>query len=364
MPLRNIQLPLEKFAKLINHDKKIASLRTHHREKTYIKSSMNGTAHFDTGSFAIFVIYQPFEIPWYVRNALEALNRQQTNVIAVLNFDASPLVLVELKKHCNTILIRSNQGFDIGGYRDATLYLQQANRNIENVIYMNDSIYYFQNGLDQLFERLLTSASPVVTAFENTRENDYHYQSFLFRVNGQIFRDERFKSFWQSYLPVSSRLYAIDEGEKGITRVLQEISSEADVIFTASGLTEAIKSRSNTLILEYSNPAQQVVNNLPTGLRFSAWGSPIFYLSKLETAVRSYSQVHSGGFLYRIFLDSPILKRDLYYREFYSGKELDELLGGINTEGHLSCIQSDLRRKGSRSDLSRWGKAKFDIGVI
>jgi hypothetical protein len=260
--------------------------------------------------------------------------------------------------------MRSNQGFDIGGYRDATIHLDWTAHDIKSVIYMNDSVYYFQNGLDTLFAKLSNSSNPVVSAFENTRENDYHYQSFLFRVNGDVFRSQKFRSFWESYLPVSSRLYAIDEGEKGITRVLQEIHGQAEIIFTTTNLINALEAQTNKLILEYNNPAEELVNSLPSGLRFPAWGSPRPYLSRLERAVRTYSQVHSGGFLFRKFLDCPIIKRDLYYREFYTIEDLEYFFNNPRDETHFNNIKSDLLRKGKRADLSYLRKIKFDLGII
>jgi hypothetical protein len=121
--LTNIRLPLKKFVKCVDHDRKVASARLlRRREGTFIKNVVPGDLQFDSQSFAIFVIYQPADIPWYVRNALDSLSRQKINVIAVLNYEASPVILDDLKQNCHTILMRSNQGFDIGGYRDATIH--------------------------------------------------------------------------------------------------------------------------------------------------------------------------------------------------------------------------------------------------
>lgn len=153
-------------------------------------------------------------------------------------------------------------------------------------------------------------------------------------------------------------------GEKGITRVLQEIHGQAEIIFTTTNLINALEAQTNKLILEYNNPAEELVNSLPSGLRFPAWGSPLPYLSMLERAVRTYSQVHSGGFLFRKFLDSPIIKRDLYYREFYTFEDLEFFFSNPSDEANFNSIKTDLLRKGKRADLSYLRKIKFDLGII
>ncbi len=44
-----------------------------------------GSLTFPSGRFAVFVLWQPHTIPWYVLNMLEGLKRHQVNTIIVSN---------------------------------------------------------------------------------------------------------------------------------------------------------------------------------------------------------------------------------------------------------------------------------------
>lgn len=121
-------LLLMRTVKFFYHDCKVfnAKFNRKFRNKATILEVHDGDLVFPDGAYAIFLIFQPNDFPWYVRNALCALKENGINVLAVVNHRLSQERLCELKAHSSRILIRDNSGFDIGGYRDATLFLHKA----------------------------------------------------------------------------------------------------------------------------------------------------------------------------------------------------------------------------------------------
>src|SRR5262245_25624749 len=68
-----------------------------------IRQVHTGSSNFQTGRYAIYVLWQPGgTIPWYVRNLLEELREQQVNVIAVVNHPLSLEQQAALQNLCTT----------------------------------------------------------------------------------------------------------------------------------------------------------------------------------------------------------------------------------------------------------------------
>jgi hypothetical protein len=180
--LRLLRSLRKRVAQLRYHDVEVFRARFSRRfgkEEPY--QLHQGTRHHAGGVYAIFLIWQPDETPWYVDNALAAFDEGQANVILVVNHELSAERLLDLKSRCSRIIIRNNAGLDFGGYRDATLHLLE-NENPVRLLYLNDSVYFFKKGLTQLFQELAGSEADVAGSFENW-QHSYHIQSFCFSVS-------------------------------------------------------------------------------------------------------------------------------------------------------------------------------------
>ena len=202
-----------KAAKLFCYYPRIAAARARRwsGRKSFVVEDLPGVRSFDNGRYAIFLLWQPKGLPWYVRNALEALAEAQVNVIAVVNHGLSDEMRAELVGSTRHILIRDNTGFDIGGYQDGTAFVRDK-FSVDRVIYLNDSVYFFRDGLAELFRRMAMSDADVCAPFE-IWEFRQHVQSFCFSMSRDVFEAPAIVEFWNNYLPVSSRLWAIHKGE-------------------------------------------------------------------------------------------------------------------------------------------------------
>ena len=176
-----------------------------------------------------------------------------------------------------------------------------------------------------------------------------------------MFLDEAFQAFWANYLPVNSRVWAIDEGEKGLSRVMGSIANSVDIFYTP----EQLSHRLGRLAL----PELQALRRyLPLSVRPSdeTWRDlpkPAL-LSELSRLVALRSQIHTGAFLYQRFMNCPLMKRDLYYRNEFSLDEIEKYLNEVRGDDHLDEVLFDQQRKGSGRDLSWWNQARFVQGLI
>ena len=120
-----------------------------------IREEHAGSCSFATGRHAVYVLWQPKTIPWYVLNMLEALKRHQVNTTVVSNEELSAEQLATLKPLCAEVLVRGNKGLDFGAYKDAILRLMKDKASISRLLILNDSVYVFRRGLDELHQRVV-----------------------------------------------------------------------------------------------------------------------------------------------------------------------------------------------------------------
>jgi hypothetical protein len=349
-----------RIARLLFHYPKIASaLRTRLRGKrSFITEQIPGELSFDNGRFAIFLIWQPKKIPWYVRNALDALAEAKINTILVVNHPLTADARQFLSKQSRQILIRDNTGFDIGGYQDATNFIRDT-YSIGRLLYINDSVYFFRNGLTEMLERMADSKADICTVFENWEIN-YHVQSFCFSLSRKVFDTQNFTNFWRKYLPVNSRLWAINHGEIELSRAIVPAVDSFEVIYTPNELRARLKDMAVPELLSLNR-------YLPIRIRLHDTDrrpQKVVVEDHLINQISSYSQVHTGGFLYRRFLGNPIIKRDLVYRVQYSIYDVENCLETCGHEDHLDDILSDMRRKGAGNQLPLIKKIQFMEGII
>jgi hypothetical protein len=342
-----------------------AHCRLLHRRRD-IREIVEGSVAFPTGKYAIYVLWQQGEIPWYVENMLRGLREQQVNCIVVANSELTPSQRDALRAKCAEILVRGNMGLDFGAYKDAVLYLSEKGHPIERVLFLNDSTFVFQKGLPILLSELLDDKYAVGAPFE-TWEFHHHFQSFCISISGAIFHNSLFQRFWRKYLPVSNRRWCIHAGEIAFSRVLRQITDSYRIIFSANDVARNIAGMPAEELSRYRD-------FLPIAVRHKAfndkWES-IFHRDvaseRIGVAVADViaegNQAHRGGFFFMQFNECPLLKRDLVHRLLFTLTEIDRNFMQIGEVEHKDEVLNDLRRRGVPQfhGLMRW---RYRLGLI
>lgn len=337
-------------------------LRWRLRRSPTILGIEDGDLHFPGGRFAVFLVHQPNRTPWYVENALRALAEARTNVLIVFNHPVDATRLAAFRRRSFRLMIRDNTGFDIGGYRDGYLALRDEEA-LERLLFLNDSVYFFETGLSAFIERLMSSQADLSAPYEN-RQFTYHIQSFCLSLSRDLVRHPDVRRFFEEYEPVSSRRWAIHRGEFGLSHALVGAARGLEILYPIERLGENGAEAPEAFL---ADPARF----LPISLRRRyAWlrSQPgLAAEPALATALRlasPYSQIHTAGFLFRSMLGAPLVKRDLVYREQFTAQEARDLLSVTGHEGHLEEIVADLTRKGEGSRLRGMDQGRYVAGMI
>lgn len=206
----------------------------------------------------IFIIYENMNIPKLTWDAINQIKKMGIKLFIVVNSKLSENEISKVREISDICMFRKNTGKDIGGYKDAFVFLKESGslKKINRLIFANDSVVYPTKFIEKLFTQLIKSTSNFV-GYSHSLETQYHIQSFLFSCDSQLVQNNTFVEFWQNYLPVDRRRYMIRRGEFGITNAVIK-----------SGLSiSSLNNISELINIEISlESMHEIVNSFPTAL--------------------------------------------------------------------------------------------------
>ena len=174
-----------------------------------IESSLRGEQQFSNGNYAVFAIRPSSRVPTYIYDTLAVLNQLQFNVVIVTN---SPLSICDSQRmvaHAHWIITRNGRGRDFGGFKDAILSLK-LHELADNLILLNDSVYYIRGMLLAAFKNLISQRG--FAAFTEVYEIHYHAQANCLFFTRDAIRHTSFYQFWKRYLPFQPEVTRFTKG--------------------------------------------------------------------------------------------------------------------------------------------------------
>jgi hypothetical protein len=412
MESRLIVYPIELFVRIWYH----LDFRVYF-ESLRIRTISKGRFEKKSDKYVLFVLYVKGKIPPFIETLISAVGRTRLNLVISTNARITAAQRQALLENCHLLIERADLGRDFGGYRDGIRYLLRTVEPIERLILLNDSLFYLENGLDT-FLAGLDGEHDVIGLTEDFHLY-YHVQSFALSFSGRVLKNKGFLSYWKRYRPISTRRWAIQKGERALTRQIlrsgfaphiihygaqltphlrslklgdlldavrllppthrQQLYDEFDDIHEAQ--TTALLSSINTLVKgarrlhlvtdrELSDTRDSSITQMLSVSDDTAaiqeeaehWIFDAF-LEKIISIISTRNQMHVGGFLFLKFLSMPALKRDIFYREIYPLHEVDEILSQFD-EPMKDHIMADLRQKGTAKLLTGLRQVLYRHGAI
>lgn len=347
--------------------------RTYFRSRR-VRTAIDGSATYDSGRYAIYAIKQPESLPWYVLEALQALNSQRINTYVVSNASLSTSQIDTLRRYASRIIVRDGSGRDFGSYKDAIAELI-TRTDLSRLMLFNDSVYVLPNRATLLFEQLFPNDNDdAIVATNENFETRWHLQSFALSFPARVVAHPAFCAFWRRYKPLTPRRYVIRRGEIALSRALLKTGAELRVIYSLPRLQEEIRRLGPIAFCDRRALPTQYRDLLPHSLvantNSQPLGGPFKFALTWELAaticeaIDRGPQLHYGGFLFAQFLQGALLKRDIVYRGWFTHNEVLSLLLQLGIDDDLHNFRLDLLRKGTRHSLSWIDKIKYDFGIV
>lgn len=336
-----------------------------------------------TGTFAVFHLFPRYKLPNSAIRALRTLEALGANLIVISNGAIPEADLPFIESVAHTIIVRRNIGRDFGGYRTGVLHVLDSYQP-DRVLVVNDSVFFIERGLEAFFAALCNE-SDYVGAAEN-HEFGYHVGSYALGFGPKVFKDPKFREFWQNYQLSELRPKVIRTGEIALNRtVIGAIGVSPTVVFSTRRLGEALSALPVTELVEtasqmpgafperealrklhhtaaqwFDNDREQSGSNQPSlpidaaaeladasheQVRKLVSGA---YRHQLERSLVDFvfrgSQIHWGALPLVKHLGCPIIKTDLVLRGIYGVGELSAFAGSMTADEYDEFFGMATRR--------------------
>lgn len=131
----------------------------------------------------------------------------------------TPAAMASLQPLCAGIIIRANQGYDFGAWREGIEFLQLPRADTEELILANDSIFGPVRPLAEMLARIDYGVADIWGLTESWQYR-YHLQSFFLAFGKAALQSRAFAKFWDSVRPVPVKAYIVRQYEIGITQAM------------------------------------------------------------------------------------------------------------------------------------------------
>lgn len=386
-------------------------------ERLRIRRISEGQVATKGDRFVLFVLYARTSIPPFIQTVIDAIGRSRLNLVITTNARISPELRATLLEQCHLLIERADLGRDFGGYKDGISIIEKRYGVPERLILLNDSLFFFEKGVDKLIADL--DGDEDLIGITEDLDLYYHIQSFALSFGRNVLKHRRVRKYWHTYRPVSTRYWAVHNGERLLTARLVRAGFRPKILYHASQLLPHL--RTNRLIelmeavyllpqsmrerfyreldelrdtqaltaltsldtvsksirrlhkVESQDVAKLRDVNIETVLQVShqiakvhgtreQWAIETFG-ERIAGAVGDRNQIHAGGFLFMKYLGVPVMKRDLFYREVYGIEEIDEILSNFQVS-MKNEIMAEIRQKGSGALHKGIRKILYNNGAI
>ena len=269
---------------------------------------------------AVYLVYQPLGLSNITFLTIEALRLAGYSVLIVSNAKLRLDDASRLSAKVAAILVRPNYGVDFGGYRDGVLHLWKYKKSIDEILFLNDSVFCLCGNLEKFFSKIKNSPEDVISAVElqGGQSANAVLTSYFITFRRDALKSRLFWEFWRSYRMANSRYVTVRRGERALSRMVKSSS------FSSRGMVSADTSMVSIIDAMSIEDLRQVV-------RYCALTDESFFLliersldcSKehvredqrsflsrfVLTVARRRSPVASFPYLAHVILEMPVQKK-------------------------------------------------------
>ncbi len=298
------------------------------------------------GRFAIFATYPTFPLEGALLDMLRQLTARGVQLLVVATTPPLPEDRATLERFASAIIDIGNVGRDFGAYQQGLFHLRDTVGldAVERLVFLNDTLY-FLSGRDPgpLLDGLLDERHDYVGANENF-DKHYHVGSFCFAMSHRALNAPCFLRFWEAYMPYSTRVHAIDNGEVALTRTMMSAGIIPHVIYAWHHVADDVRA--------YLETPGRPLHMFCLGLRRTLLAGPSPFSETLARDVAQYcqdhNQVHSLGFFFVRFRGMPYLKKDIVWNNIHLVSDLTSFVESDQLDD-IERVMVMVRQKGTQA---------------
>lgn len=217
-------------------------LRYNHQRWFEAQASMRPGGQKPAQRLAIYLLYQPSGVSQSTVEACQHLATAGFGVLIVSNCVVSSSDAQRLYPWVVGVLERPNFGYDFGGYRDGILWASKQGWPTENLLLVNDSIWFpatATNGTEWL-DALVDAPADFCGAVElSGRRSEAQlanakapfFGSFFLLFKSRALLHPSFMQFWMQYKMTSNKYATIRRGERRISALMRSAGMQTHAAF-------------------------------------------------------------------------------------------------------------------------------------
>ena len=175
---------------------------------------------------AIFVAFHnPSQIPQSNLNYIKILKKSLFEIVYVHNGHLEKKLVDKLQKIGCFVIIRENIGQDFGAWKDIISLLQEYKilNKLKWLLLCNDSNFCLGGKNSDSFITKFNESMDNKDLYDficlnSNFEGSLHYQSYFICLSKNILKMQKFRKFWEEYIPIDNRYHAIRNGEKKFSK--------------------------------------------------------------------------------------------------------------------------------------------------
>lgn len=165
----------------------------------------------------------------YVEYLLNEISRCLDTLVIVINGDIEEASMLKLNKYTSNIIIRENEGYDAGGYKEVLInYLGWDRIKIyDELLLLNNSFFGSFYPIEDLFKSMncrevdFWGITRHGELFWEGKKRKAHIQSYFIVIRKEMINDKRFREFWLNLDEMKSLNNATDIFELNFTSTFE-----------------------------------------------------------------------------------------------------------------------------------------------
>ena len=174
-----------------------------------------------TTKVALFLVYQPKGISPSTLETCRTLSNAGYTPLIVSNCPLSANDQELLRPFIWRAVERPNFGYDFGGYRDGLICLKKWDVAPEELLILNDSIWFPVLPDADLWDRLAQETSDIAGTILRERGAERFLESYLFRIRRPALEHPAFAAYWADLQLTSNKYHVIRRGERGFSAAMR-----------------------------------------------------------------------------------------------------------------------------------------------
>lgn len=197
---------------------------------------------------AIVLIYQPKAIPASLLVMLDHLVSQGYAPLVISNSPLTEPARASLAPRVWRMVERPNVGYDFGGYRDGIRLLWRWSVVPDNLLILNDSIWFPMIRDADLIQRLEASSADLSGTILRDGGKGAFLESYCYHIPASTFRHPAFRAYWQGLKLTANKYKVIRRGERAHSVALTDAGLTVAPIYSNDAFRQALEGQGDDFL--------------------------------------------------------------------------------------------------------------------